>query len=249
MNTTAILALAYRGDLSLDYLVFADTGCELPETYRYIREVVRPVCREMGVDFVTVRGRERSRGRVFTDLYSWCWHYRIIPLREYRVCTDKFKVRPINRWLKSELGGCEYELLIGFDAGERHRRAVGGGGAVGIRYPLIELGYTRGDCRRIIRGVGWPVPPRSGCYICPFATLRRWRRLYEVHPDLYAKAEALEKNSHKYPDRGGILTSQNIPLEELRKRLTNTRQADLSRWCRIETERDDFELECGMCHV
>lgn len=41
VNTAAILALAYRGKLQIDYAIFADTGCEIPETYDWIEN--RPV--------------------------------------------------------------------------------------------------------------------------------------------------------------------------------------------------------------
>ncbi|MBI4493636.1 MAG: hypothetical protein HY690_12670 [Chloroflexi bacterium] len=42
-------------------------------------------------------------------------------------------------------------------------------------------------------------PIKSSCYFCPFGSVDRWRWLYEHHPELYAKAMALEEHSKHFP--------------------------------------------------
>jgi len=37
------------------------------------------------------------------------------------------------------------------------------------------------------------MPPKRSCFSCPFGSLDRWRWLRQTHPDLYAKAVALEE--------------------------------------------------------
>ena len=217
VNSTALLALAYLGKVEVDEVVFADTGAELPETYEHIRRMKR-VCREIGIPFTTVRGKEKG----ITNLYDYCLHYRIIPLREYRWCTDKFKVRPIASWVKGKEKKKKPVMLIGFDANEgrrieRHLRFYP---FAEKEFPLFDMKITRRKCKDIIRRAGWDVPVRSGCFFCPFKPSKYWRWLLDNHPDLFNKARELEENSRKYPDT----RLYRIPLKDVEKRWTNTRQ-------------------------
>ncbi len=43
------------------------------------------------------------------------------------------------------------------------------------------------------------MPPKRSCFFCPFGSLDRWRWLRQTHPDLYAKAVALEEHSKHFP--------------------------------------------------
>ena len=232
VNTAAILALTYKGELKIDYILFADTGCEYPDTYKWTELIAKPVCKTLRIPFITVRGNASGTN----NLYDYCWNGNIIPMRQQRWCTDKFKKIPLNKWREKNLYGMPHEVLIGFSADESYRAK----GHMEVRYPLIELGYTRKDCKKIIKSIGWPVPPKSGCYICPFSRIGQWKKLYEVHPELFKKAEMLEKRLRKYPE----VRISSKPLEDIRKKLTDTKQADLGLW-----EKDGFEKECGMCHV
>jgi len=232
VNTAALLALAYRGDVRVDYAIFADTGCEIPETYEWIEQYAKPVCDELGIVFVTVKGRENVHGTEVTNLYDYLYQYRIIPTRIRRSCTEKFKIKPIREWIINNLS--DPVVLLGIDASEKHRAVPGID--FECRYPLIEFGMTRNDCKRVIREVGWEVPPKSGCYICPFTSLSRFRWLLEAHPDLFMRAEELEKNNHKYPE---FTIKQGVKLEDLRKkRTTCTKQMTL-----------EGEFACVMCHL
>lgn len=241
MNTAAILALAYKGELKIDYAIFADTGCEYPDTYRWIEEVAKPIFKHLEIEFVTIIPQVEGTN----NLYDYCWKWRIIPLRQYRICTAKFKLRPIHKWIK-ENTNLDVEVLLGIDAGEKHR-AKPGQKFLTI-YPLIEHGYDRKACKRLIKSVGWPVPPKSGCYICPFSRIGQWKKLYEFHPELFAKAEALEKNTRKFPN-GGLLCSREKPLGEIRKKIGDSKQQGLGVFLGPEFERDGFDRGCVMCHV
>lgn len=227
-NTAGIIALLAKDEISLDMVIFADTGCEYPDTYRWADEIAKPVCEEKGVPFVTVSPDVEG----FDNLYDFCFTKKIIPSRLLRWCTGKFKRLPINQYLKENIEG-EYDYLIGFGYDEIHR--VKGGD--GNKYPLIERGLGRRDCVKLVESLGWPVPPKSGCYICPFARKGQWKRLYEVHPALFDKAVILEKNSMRYPEL--TLYGKGEPLVDLKGRLTDSKQTSL----------DGYEESCMMCHV
>jgi hypothetical protein len=61
--------------------------------------------------------------------------------------------------------------------------------------PLVEAGIDRTECVRIIEAAGLDVPQKSGCYICPFQRASQWRRLWELHPDLFERAARLEEGA------------------------------------------------------
>ena len=233
VNTAALLALAYQRKLSFDVAIFADTGCELPETYEWIERYAKPVCKELGIEFVVVRGEEEVHGKPVSDLYEYCWEYRFLPSRKWRFCTDKFKVKPIKSWI---FENCEDpELILGIDASEKHRARECTD--IPCRYPLVELGIDRRECKRIIKSVGWVVPPKSGCFICPYSSVSRFKWLYEAHPELFQKAEALEKNALAY--QKGFTLKEGYRLEDIRKKLVSgTRQTDL-----------EGGFACVMCHL
>jgi hypothetical protein len=64
---------------------------------------------------------------------------------------------------------------------------------------------TRTDCRAIIATEGLPVPPKSGCYLCPFQSQGTWKRLAIAHPDLADNALALEANARERNPQDGLI--------------------------------------------
>jgi len=233
VNTAALLALAYQGKLQFDVALFADTGCEIPETYAWIEKYAKPVCKELGIEFVVVRGEEKVHGKVVSNLYDYCWEYRFLPSRRWRFCTDKFKVRPIKAWV---IENCDDPVLIlGIDASEKHRARECTD--IPCRYPLVELGIDRRECKRIIRQIKQPDFGGTSHPTCPYSSVSRFKWLYEAHPDLFMKAEALEKNALAY--QKGFTLKEGYRLEDIRKKLVSgTRQTDLG-----------GGFACVMCHL
>jgi len=175
VNSTAILALAKLGKVEVDKIIFADTGAENPETYCHIHALQK----EFDIEVV-----KRDPG-----LYDWCIERKIIPTRMLRWCTDKWKIRPIYEKLKEEKI-IDYKMVIGFCKGEE-KRVKNRHEAI---YPLIDLGIDREGCKRLILEQGWTIPPKSGCFFCPFQPKKEWQALKENRPDLFDKAVELEKN-------------------------------------------------------
>lgn len=177
------------------YIVMADTGCEQPETLCYIQyfqEYLRPY----GMEIIVMDARadrtwdKRASGKT---LIEYCEARLLIPLIARRWCTQYWKVLPMEKWQEAH-GIAEDRVALGIAADERRRRPD-------MLRPLVDEGITREDCIQIIQAAGLDVPQKSGCYICPFQARHQWRALWERHPDLYARAEALEaevtKKRHK----------------------------------------------------
>jgi hypothetical protein len=100
---------------------------------------------------------------------------------------------------------------VGLDAGEEHRltwaRTASADGKRSSReqwldahyfsywYPLMEWGYDRERCQRVIAGAGLPVPIKSACFFCPASKKSEIAWLREEHPDLLERALAIERNA------------------------------------------------------
>jgi hypothetical protein len=202
VNSVATLLL-----LKPRVLIFADTGDEYPETYAYISQYVLPFVQVYGGDFVVVRNK------TYKSLRDQAISERIIPVRLYRWCTDKWKIRPIREYLKrGALLPCVQ--MIAIDAGESHRARPSDRSEIINRFPLLERGLDRDDCLAIIEKHGWPGPPKSGCFYCPFQSKRRWIALKRCHPELFQIAVEMEKNGSNY---GQLFLASDRPLEEYLK--------------------------------
>ena len=59
------------------------------------------------------------------------------------------------------------------------------------RFPLaMELRMTRADCLAWMERNGYPRPPRSACYFCPYHSDNEWRAL---PPDEFQRAVEFER--------------------------------------------------------
>jgi len=222
-----LLCLKIEGKVDFDTVIFSDTGSEMPETYDYIKNVVIPLCKKHGIEFVTV-----GKKTLYDDYYK----RNIIPYRMFRSCTDKYKIRPINKFCKQNYGK-DYIMLIGIDYGEKKRIRFYND----VEFPLVDLEINRIGCKKIIKDFGIPIPIKSGCWFCPFQNIHEWRKLFKKHPELFDKAIDFEKNCKAYPDN---FLSNNGILERLRDGFRN--QKELTDFMgKFNTEKIE---KCVYCH-
>lgn len=199
-STAMLIGLKHRG-VRPDLILFADTGGEKPDTYEYA-----PVFQQWLYDagfpaFETVRHRPVSAP--YTTLYGNCWQNRTLPSLAFgrKGCSLKWKREPQDRRVRSWEparaawdAGLRVRKLIGFEAGEGYRRYgdAGDDPLYEYRYPLMEWGWDREECERVIAAEGLPVPPKSACYFCPAMKKPELVELATASPGLYAEAVALE---------------------------------------------------------
>jgi hypothetical protein len=161
------------GDLEVVYI---NTHTDLPETETYLYEI------QQALDFdVTVRDAG--------SLYDYCIKNKIVPSIRFRWCTDKFKIRPMKKYIDGDIP------LIGLTYDEKWRaRDFDIKGA--SKFPLINQETTRYQIEESIQAnPEIPKPCKSGCFFCPFQSKEQWRLLYFNHLDLFQKALILEKNA------------------------------------------------------
>lgn len=212
VNTVALLLeLVARRD-PFEEVVFADTQGEWRETYNYLTRYVRPFCADNEIPFTVVLGDEDKLGTV--SLEEWCLRERKTPSRRHRWCTDRFKIRPIKDYVRKTYG--KAVCLMGIDYDEITRIHEPHYSEISNIYPLVDWKWTRTMCERTILRHGWMVPRKSGCWYCPFQRVHDWRALLVGHPDLFGRAETLERNSESYPRF--VLSGTNKPLARLKVR-------------------------------
>lgn len=193
VNTVALMILLLNERAPVDQVVFADTGGELPETYETLVRAESYLA-ERGVPLITVAARPGGR-----TLYETALRRRVIPSVKWRWSTRDYKVTPIHRHYRAL--GTHIFQYIGIAYDEIHRMKDSRVEFITNLYPLVDRKLKRQDCVDIIQNEGFPVPPKSGCFFCPFNSLERWHWLHEQHPELYEKAIALEENSKHFPNQ------------------------------------------------
>src|SRR3990167_1294376 len=212
VQTTAIL-LKFWERYKDGYIVFADTGDEKAETYEYIEKYLKPFCLEKGLKWVTVKHKTHT-------LMEWCMMRKIIPIRTRRWCTMDFKVKPINRFLRS-IGATRKNPIIqdiGISLDESHRANFSKKDVKYTikEYPLLDAKLTRRDCYRIILELGYPIPPKSGCDFCMFSKRKDMRELKAKHQERFHKIVLMEKNDRYYPTKPMIGNSvlENLEMNQ-----------------------------------
>ena len=211
VNSVAMaILLAQRGWQGL--IGFADTLGEKPETYCYLDYFESHFLRQYGLGITRLLpGTEFHCSMSQVGLEEYCLRAGVIPLLAVRWCSSRWKGRPLDRWARENGVTTQY---IGFSADEAGRA---NGKPDHQRYPLIDAGINREGCRQIILGAGLEVPPKSSCFFCPGQTIGEWRRLYYDHPDLFARAQVLERNASQSYDKIATLNNH-LSLDEMLQR-------------------------------
>jgi hypothetical protein len=189
-QTAGMLAMIKLGKLPRpDIIVFADTGGEIPETYHHLEHYGKPFAEELGIPFITAQFTRFGKVETLED---FSLRYKWIPQPFQRTCTNQFKIQVIHKELRKYKGKEPVNVWIGISTDEAHRRKESRVKWLNNVYPLIDNGISRKDCDYAMVEVGMPIPPKSGCFFCPFANRERWRVLRKEHPDLFQRAITME---------------------------------------------------------
>lgn len=156
VNSTALMIHLIRNKMPIDYVVFADTSSEVPETYEYLK-IAQTYLSRQNIPLVIVRSKSGG-------LYETCVRRRVIPSQIWRWSTRDKKVVPIRAFYRSLNSPIVQYIGIAYDELERMKDS--GIDNVTNQYPLVDEKITREGCIQLIEKEGLPVPARSGCYFC-----------------------------------------------------------------------------------
>lgn len=185
-----------------DFAVFADTGAESIETYRYLdwleKQLPFPLMR------VSRGYLSAAATHVFHSTRGTRYTKHAVPAftanpngtqgRHRRHCTGDFKVEPIRRAIRRRIGkGQQAEVMIGISLDEIVRVKPSTVPWIENRYPLLDQRMNRQDCIQWLRRRGFPTPPRSSCLFCPCHSDNEWRELKAHYPREFFRAVEFER--------------------------------------------------------
>lgn len=177
-------------DKGVDFeAVFVNHGTDWPETYEYVDMFKK----KYPLTIIKPNLVVKNTNEIFQNLYDFCWSRKMVPTFIRRWCTDRFKRQPLIKYQEPPAF-----VFIGYAFDEAHRAKINSSHGFEYRFPLIESELTRNDCKNLILQHGLPNPMRSGCFICPYQRASQWKELRHKHPDLFCKAEQLEKRNMEY---------------------------------------------------
>lgn len=220
VDSTAMLILLRRQGVVPTAIVFADTGSEKPETYRYIK-VLEKWLRRVHFPALTIVKNPSPRAG-YRSLEENCVSNRTLPSIAYgfqrHSCSLTWKGNVIDRWLVKQPWAQDawrrstpVTRLIGYDDSCADRRRTfrvekqGGDQRWIYRYPLQEYGLDRDACVALIGDEGLAVPAKSACFFCPAMRKPEILALAERHPRLVARALRMEAlASHDYRSIKGL---------------------------------------------
>lgn len=230
-NSTAMIIRMFNEGIQIDEIIYSEVGNEMPQTYIFLKEF-KKWCKEKKLLFTEVR----SKLGTIRDYYE---SKKIIPYRMFRHCTHKFKIIPINKYIRDKYGlKTPINMIMGIASDEKHRmNKIQGRKQFTFKFPLVEWGIDREGCITIIKKEGLSVPVKSGCYFCPFQPKREWVKLYENYPSLFNDSIEFEKNGKAYPE--GTLMG-NMTLESFKKAIKE----------QTKLFPEDVSLtKCAWCHT
>ena len=226
VQSTVLALMAERGEYGLlkpDVAVFADTGWEPPSVYEHLDwlqeqlsfEVVRVMAGNIKDNILEGTSPD---GNNYLGIPAYLINGDGSTAVAARQCTTKYKVRPINRYLRERLGiapgrrapkHVHVEIWMGISADEVLRQKESREEWATNRYPLIELGFSRAQ---LLNWFTENYPdrylPRSACIGCPYKTNGEWKWLQTNDPESFQEALFIDRALREVPVVRNAITRQ-----------------------------------------
>src|SRR5438034_9155736 len=129
----------------LDEVIFADTGAELPETYRYLR-TARSFLKKHGMKLRILKSNNGS-------LLDTCRRRKVIPSMVWRWSTRDYKITPIYAYYRSLNKHVNQYLALTYDEVDRMKDSMVP--YVTNLFPFIDEEITRDGCLKLITEHGY----------------------------------------------------------------------------------------------
>lgn len=180
--------------------LFSDTGSEHKKMYERI-ELVEDKIKQIHPNFeiIKIKPDVKAKGVKTPTLEDYCIESKVMPSHQMRFCTRKFKIEPIDNYLRSQPDNCR-TIMIGLNFDEQNSREGNWGldKSITYKYPLIDDGYSREDCEEILNQYGLhPNMPvymsRGGCRMCFFKSPKEYKAMYHLQKDEYMEVMDFEE--------------------------------------------------------
>lgn len=205
VQSTAALVLSAQRRIDFPVHLWSNVGddSEHPATLAYVEDVIKPYAKANGIEFIELnrRTRDGEKETLLGRLEKEGTRSIGIPVRMSngapgnRQCTQDFKLRVLAKWHKAHGATKEDPAIVGIGFSTDEVSRIGNArprDAEVVTYPLIDLGYSRADCYRIIADAGLPKAPKSSCWFCPMHRPATWSEMRRDEPALFKKSVELE---------------------------------------------------------
>lgn len=201
VQSSTMALMATHGEITPmpDGAIFADTQREPEKVYEWLNyletrlsfPVYRVTAGDLGISALKIVVSKKSGKRYFKTalpVYGADGGFMT------RACTVDYKIVVIRRELIKQTNKQPVTQWIGISRDEAQRMKDSRDLWITNRWPLIEKLMTRGDCFRWMKDHGYPEPPRSACYFCPFHSPGEWARLKREQPAEFMRAVTFEND-------------------------------------------------------
>lgn len=194
----------------VDYAIFADPGAEENETYEYLEYLKKWQIDNNGVLIIHSKLKDTIEKDLLQKTNSTGQRFASIPAftlgeerkgQLRRQCTNEYKIVVVNKEIRRLYGLKKYarypitEVWVGITLDEAIRATTDSKEKWKIKiYPFLNLGgkffdkpLTRQECIYWLIEHGYPVPPKSACYFCPYQGDRRLLYKKQNKPELWKK--------------------------------------------------------------
>ena len=217
VQSTVLALMAERGEYGLpkpDVAIFADTGWEPPSVYEHLEwlrgqlsfEIVRVGTGNIKENILAGTSPD---GNNYLGIPAWLVNLDGSPAIAARQCTTKYKIRPINQYLRHRLGfppgrrapkDVEVEIWMGISVDELFRKKDSREEWTRNHYPLIELGLSRAQLQAWFEE-NYPdrYLPRSACIGCPYKSAGEWKWMKVNDPKSFQEAVFVDTALREIP--------------------------------------------------
>ena len=263
VQSSCLALMAAKGEVGPmpDFAVFADTQAEPKNVYDWLdwleKQLPFPVIRVTNGNLTDeqLKLRTTKDGRAYikrlTPVFGLSPNGDVVAAIG-RKCTADYKIKPIIKHIRNACGIThgQKEITvtqwIGISYDEMQRMKDPAVKWTQHRWPLVEKKMRRSHCIDWMKNNGYPEPPRSACYYCPFHSDEEWRRLRDNDPEHFKKAIEFDYAMREVGKQQNslrmemFLHRQCLPLDKIN----------------FDSEEDkgqlnfDFQAECeGMCGI
>lgn len=161
-----------------------------------------------------------------------------------RQCTGDFKVKPVEKEIRRIVGAqpgrpvpksiqIKQYMGLSFDEPKRvirvTQRFMGKPSNWSVKFPLWEMGWTRGDCIAYLKDRVPHETPRSACVFCPFHKDEEWRWIKENDPEGWQRSIEIDNvcRTGQGLDAERYLHPSCVPLELVDLRTTDEKTGQM----------------------
>lgn len=205
--------------------IWCDAGAEHDEMYQRIDDCEKAIkLIHPNFEIIRLKASVKVKGTIVDNLIDAILGWKFMPSQGRRWCTGKFKIEPIDLFLK-EQGDCE--LMIGLNADEEKREGNWGLMAnVKYSYPLQEDDITRDECKDILKEYNLlPNFPlymnRGGCFMCIYKSVSEYKAMYVFDRKTFDKVKGIEEKVQDKRKKLFTISVNQVPMSHIKDLVEN----------------------------